>query len=237
MIHGMMIVRNEASRKLETEHTIFSSVLTSLLMICDRIVVCDDSSTDDTYRFVERLLRPGDYIFSGNERLWDKDEVSLRKMLWDITIMTANHNDWIICLDADEIIQKPSNLKYMLNMLPENIDGLGFRLYDMWNMKHYREDNLWKAHHFPWCMAIRYDENREYKWHDKKLHCGRFPANGSLRMLPTHIPIKHYGWALEEDRKIKYDRYMSIDGDGKHGILAQYKSILDAEPNLIEFGG
>jgi hypothetical protein len=124
----------------------------------------------------------------------------------------------------------------MLKALPPHVDGLGFRLFDMWDMEHYREDEYWKAHFYPWTFAVRYDANKEYVWHEKALHCGRFPANASQRMLPTMIPVRHYGWALEEDRIKKYERYMRIDGDGKHGILAQYQSILDKNPNLVKFG-
>lgn len=235
MIHGMMIVRNEASRKLEIEHNIFSTVLQNFNLLCDTTTIIDDNSEDDTFYKVMDYIK--EVVYKSPIRMWDKDEVVIRKQLWEKTIEKAKHGDWIICLDADEVIDHPTELKYILENLPPHVDGLGFRLYDMWDMEHYREDNLWKAHFYPWTFAIRYDEQKEYKWHDKALHCGRFPANASERMLPTMIPVRHYGWALEEDRKKKYDRYMRIDGDGKHGILAQYESILDEKPNLVKFGG
>ena len=84
-------------------------------------------------------------------------------------------------------------------------------------------------------MAVRYNGTMNYHWEDKPLHCGRFPKNASRAMLPTHLPIKHFGWALEEDRIQKYARYMRVDPEGQHGIMAQYKSILDKKPNLIKF--
>jgi hypothetical protein len=257
MIHGMMLVRNERSRMLQRKYGIFVTALRKLENICDRLVVIDDNSDDDkTVDFLRREFFEFDeqYIVNGKmgglyenkNRQWDKNEVNVRKQLWETTIAKANHGDWIICLDADEVlfendesgfIQDCHSLQFMLNSLPPNIDGLGFRLFDMWSMTHYRDDQHWKAHNYPWPMAVRYDANKDYVWHEKALHCGRFPANASKSMLPTMIPIRHYGWALEEDRKKKYDRYMRIDGDGKHGILAQYESILDKNPNLVEFKG
>lgn len=243
MIHGMALVRNEGSRKLETEHNIFSRFIIRMLHLTDRFVVLDDNSDDDvTLMYLETNAHQIEdekiiELYKSDKRMWDKNEVTQRQLLWENTISKAKHGDWIVCLDADELFDHPRELKYMLESLPQHIDGLGFRLFDMWDMEHYREDNLWKAHFYPWTFAVRYDEQKEYVWHDKALHCGRFPANASERMLPTMIPVRHYGWALEEDRKKKYDRYMRIDGDGKHGILAQYESILDENPNLVKFGG
>ena len=234
MIHGMMLVRNEASRDLETKHGIFTKVLESMKLLCDRLVVIDDKSTDGTVDYVSNYTSE---VYTSPERLWDKNEVKQRELLWKLTLNEANHGDWIVCLDADELIDNPRELKYMLNSLGSNVDGLGFRLFDMWSMTQYRADVLWNAHNCPWPMAIRYNASKDYVWHEKALHCGRFPANASQSMLPTMIPIRHYGWALEEDRKKKYDRYMRIDGEGKHGILAQYESILDENPNLVKFKG
>ena len=234
MIHGCMLIRNEESRRLNAEYGIFESVLDSMNMLCKRLVICDDNSDDKTFELASRYTHD---MLKTSENTWEKNEVEARQTLWNKTISEAKHGDWIVCLDADELMTNPIELKYMLKFLPPHIDGLGFRLFDMWSMTHYREDNYWKAHFYPWVFAVRYDASKEYRWHNKALHCGRFPANASERMLPTMIPVRHYGWALEEDRKKKYDRYMRIDGEGKHGILAQYQSILDESPNLVEFGG
>jgi len=245
MIHGMMLVRNESNRTLQKEHNKFAGVLTEMNMLCDTLTVIDDESTDDTVDFIQKTLKENEqylpvidlHIIENDARQWDKNEVSIRKCLWNETVKNAKHGDWIVCLDADELIDDGSAIAYVLDALPPHVDGLGFRLFDMWNMTHYREDEHWKAHFMPWVFAVRYDTSKEYVWHEKALHCGRFPANASQRMLPTMIPVRHFGWALAEDRKKKYDRYMRIDGEGKHGILAQYESILDEKPNLVKFGG
>jgi glycosyltransferase involved in cell wall biosynthesis len=234
MIHGMLLCRNESSRSLEKEYNIFSKVLKNFNLLCDTVTVIDDNSDDDTFERVMDYIK--EVVYKTQMRVWDKDELYIRKELWNKTIEKANHGDWIICLDADELIDNPEGVRFMLNNLTPNIDGLGFRLFDMWSMTHYRDDQHWKAHNYPWPMAVRYDANKDYIRHEKALHCGRFPANASHSMLPTMIPIRHYGWALEEDRKIKHDRYMRIDGEGKHGILAQYESILDPNPTLRRFG-
>ena len=233
MIHGMMLVRNEKNRKLQTDYSIFREVLEAMSDLCERLVICDDNSDDGTFELCQKYTKD---LLRTNKCTWESNELEVRKTLWNKTISEVKHGDWIVCLDADEVIDNADGLNYMLKALPPHVDGLGFRLFDMWDMEHYREDEYWKAHFYPWTFAVRYDANKEYVWHEKALHCGRFPANASQRMLPTMIPVRHYGWALEEDRIKKYERYMRIDGDGKHGVLAQYQSILDKNPNLVRFG-
>lgn len=227
MIHGMMLVKNESNRYLV-------DVLMQLKLLCDRIVISDDKSDDDTVEICRKFTKE---VYINDESLWGVDEKKARQKLWDLTIKNAKHGDFIICLDADEMFDDKhiDYIKYLLNTV-QGVDGIGFRLFDMWNDTHYRFDRYWQANLHYWCMCIRYDD-RNYIWHDKKLHCGRFPANASQRMLPTLIPIKHMGWSKKEDRIKKYNRYMYIDPNGKNGILEQYKSILDENPNLIKFGG
>lgn len=227
MIHGMMIVRNESQRYLD-------SVLQQMIKICDRLVVLDDCSSDDTAQI---CVDYGAEVYTTSEQEWIKNEVSLRKKLWEKTIKETKQNDWIICLDADEIIPDKHlpYLDYILETVSNEVDAIGFKLHDMWNETQYRDDEYWQAHKHYWTMAIRYHEYKEYFWNEKSLHCGRFPQNGAKAMLPTEIPILHMGWSREKDRLNKYNRYMKIDSDGVHGWKEQYQSILDKNPTLKNF--
>ena len=228
MIHAMILVKNEADRWLV-------DTLTQLKKISDRIVVLDDVSSDNTVDICKKFTKE---VYENNESLWGQDELLARQKLWNLTIKKANYGDWIICLDADELFVEGhlEYIKYLFKTLSSGVDSIGFKLHDMWNDTHYRNDQYWQAHNHYWCMAIKYDA-REYVWHNKKLHCGRFPANGGKAMLPTQIPIKHMGWSRETDRAKKYIRYMETDPHGVNGILAQYKSIMDKNPILAKFGG
>lgn len=227
MIHGMMIVRNESHRYIDT-------VMQQMIKICDRVVVLDDSSTDNTPQI---CMDYGAEVYTTYEREWHKNEVNLRKRLWNLTIKECKQNDWIICLDADEIIPDKHlpYLDYILNTISEDVDAIGFKLFDMWNETHYRDDEYWQGHKHYWTMAIRFRDFLKYYWNEKALHCGRFPQNSARAMLPTEIPILHMGWSREVDRITKYNRYMEIDPDGIHGWKEQYKSILDKRPNLKQF--
>jgi len=226
-IIGLMLVRNEEERWLK-------DVLIRMKLLCDKVIILDDDSTDNTAQICRNFNCE---VYTSEKSLWGVNELIQRQKLFQLGISYANNNDWLICLDADEVlvIQHISYLKHVMKSVSNGINGLAFRLYDMWNEKQYRADNLWTAHNRYWTMAIRYRENFNYEWIQRPLHCGRFPMNSSPQTMPTFIPIKHMGWSREEDRIKKYNRYIEVDPQGKHGLISQYLSILDENPNLAEF--
>lgn len=231
-IHGMSLIRNEKENYLR-------DWISQMIFLCNgKITVMDDNSYDGT---LELLQEYGFNLIRNKECLWEKNEVLARKTLWNKTIETCDHGDWIICLDADELFVK-NHIQYVVYVIKylsqyniEQVDALGFKLFDMWNDTHYREDKWWTAHLRNWCMAVRYNKNKNYEWHEQNLHCGRFPKNAAMKMSPSLIPIKHMGWSKKELRQKKYERYSRIDNENEYGIIDQYKSILDENPNLIEF--
>lgn len=234
MLYGIMLVRNESGRYLE-------KVLEQMRTVCDKIIVLDDASTDDTVEICLRYIsecREGFKIHISEQSLWETDELRQRKLLWDMACDCAKQGDWILCLDADETIANIDQLPRMIAIVEatsNRYDSIAFPLYDMWDETHYRDDELWNAHSRPWVMCVRYDPDREYIWRETPLHCGRFPLNAAEYAAITNLKIQHWGWSRENDRIEKYNRYMRSDPEGKSGSLFQYASILDKDPVLKEF--
>jgi glycosyltransferase involved in cell wall biosynthesis len=225
MLIGAMLVRNEESRYLER-------VLEQMAKVCDKIIVLDDCSTDNTPEICKEY---GAEVYPSIRSYWGTNELKQRKLLWELA--TYEKPDWILCLDADETIPR-------IDLLPDKIelaeqygcDGLAFNLYDMWDEKHYRDDELWNAHTRDWVMCVRYNPAKEYIWRETQLHCGRFPLNACEQVGQTGLAIQHWGWAREADREAKYKRYMQSDPEGEYGCMEQYQSILDEKPTLMRFG-
>lgn len=227
MIIGCMLVKNESERWLE-------KVLQQIESVCDKIIILDDCSTDNTPEICSKYGE----VFYSDKSYWGINELKQRKFLWELATHEAKDGDWILCLDADETLpesQVELVKSYMLLADEVKCNGLGFELYDMWDDTHYRDDELWNAHLRPWVMAVKYEAGKEYFWKETALHCGRFPMNSGCNIAMSPLKIQHWGWSRTEDRKKKYERYIQADPEGKNGILAQYQSILDENPNLRRF--
>jgi hypothetical protein len=145
----------------------------------------------------------------------------------------ARIGDWILILDADETFDEPKKVsEYILKADVQGCDALGFRLYDMWDNEHYREDEFWQAHKAYWPFAVKFSD-LDYFWKETPLHCGRFPMNTVVKVAGCPVKIQHWGWT--RGREEKYERYLKADPQGRIGIMEQYKSILDPSPTLRRF--
>ncbi|MEW6447568.1 MAG: glycosyltransferase [Bacillota bacterium] len=219
-----MLVRNEAGRYLP-------AVLAHAAKYVDEAVILDDASTDETVKVCREVLKDIPAFIHSNPVPGFANEISLRKQLWELAVQSSP--DWILCLDADEMFEDRvvTQIRSLVNQ--SHVDVYAFRLFDFWDMEHYREDEFWNAHLRYAPFLVRYQPEFPYQWHETPLHCGRFPKN--ITLLPTAVSdlrVKHFGWATEKDRVEKYNRYLQADPDGKYGSLEQYKSVLDPAPNL-----
>lgn len=221
---GMMLVRNEAGRYLR-------SVLEQFAACCDEIAVLDDASTDATpdlcAEFGADVYRRAESGFG--------EEWRARAQLWEHVALRSP--DWVLCLDADETLE-PGGARVLPRVLDDaeaaGARSVAFRLYDMWSPTHYRADRLWSAHTRWWPLCVRFEPQSHWEWPHRRQHVGRFPRN--LPQAPwaaVDLRVQHWGWARAEDRAAKVARYRALDPDGTQGgVLAQYASILDPDPNL-----
>ncbi|MCE5196450.1 MAG: glycosyltransferase [Negativicutes bacterium] len=220
-----MIVKNEEGRYLER-------VLRSLVGHIDAAVMIDDGSTDHTIAICREILKGIPLRLIENDHSLFAQEVSLRKQQWEETIKT--NPDWILNLDADEILEESFWLHAQELINNPDCDLYCFRLYDMWDEKHYREDAYWNAHLSYRPFLLRYQPDFAYQWNETPQHCGRFPANiFSFPALHAEARIQHFGWAVAADRIEKKKRYELLDPDAIYGIKEQYDSILDSSPRLL----
>jgi len=222
-----MIVKNEEGRYLK-------QMLNSVKQHIDEAVIIDDASTDNTINMCREILKDIPLHIIQNEKSMFDSEADLRKKQWSETIKT--NPDWILNLDADEILEEGfwDNSQKLID--DKNYDFYCFRLFDMWNATHYREDKYWNAHSMYRPFLMRYQPKFNYLWNETPQHCGRFPINTfSFPIATSEFRVKHLGWATEEDRAMKYNRYALLDPDAIYGIKSQYDSIMDANPNLIKW--
>lgn len=221
-----MIVKNEENRYLK-------QVLESAVKYIDEAVIIDDNSEDNTIKICEEILCSIPTLIIKNKKTLFHQEALLRKLQWDETIKT--NPEWILFLDADEIFEEDFE-NVVTELLQSDNYLFSFRLYDFWDMNHYREDSIWCAHKVYRPFLLKYCIDFEYEFSESNQHCGRMPKNVfRLKNALSEYRVKHYGWAKEEDRMKKYNRYMELDPNGVYGSLIQYNSILDENPNLVQW--
>lgn len=222
-----MVVHNESGRYLEM-------VLKDAIKYVDKVVIVDDASTDNTVEICESILKDVPHKIIKNKKSLFSKEYKLRKLQWNETL--KENPGWVLSLDADEMFEEKMKTEIRYLILDDSVDMYRFRLYDMWDNENYRDDELWQAHRHYGTFLIRVLPKYAYKFRKTNQHCGRLPKNlNNMSFINSDIRLKHYGWAREEDRKRKYDRYLSLDPNGKFGNMEQYKSIMDKHPHLIKF--
>jgi len=222
-----MIVKNEAGKFLE-------EVLQHAKQYIDNAVIIDDHSTDETKDIVRRVLADIPYVLVENDESKFHNEIELRKQQWEEVIKT--NPEWIINLDADEKFEDAfiTGVRELIN--EQHVFLYSFRLYDFWNETEYREDKFWNSHSRYRPFLLKFVDKFMYTWNEQSQHCGRYPNNAfQLPNKISHYRVKHYGWSREDIRKDKYLRYKKLDPNGQFGVLDQYESILDENPNLVVF--
>ncbi|MDR1663887.1 MAG: glycosyltransferase family 2 protein [Clostridiales bacterium] len=227
MLRLSMVVKNE-------EHRYLKRVLESALRYIDDAVIIDDASDDGTAALCREILKGIPHRIIENRVSKFQNEWELRTQQWDETV--KDDPDWMLFLDADEIFEESFAEGVKALTEQEEYYLYSFRLYDFWDEAHYREDALWQAHQFYRPFLLRYAKGFPYEFKKSSQHCGRMPSN--VFQQPNALSdyrVKHYGWAREDDRLAKYNRYMALDPNGADGSLLQYLSILDKEPALIKW--
>jgi len=226
MIYGLVVARNEENRYLE-------KFLQRLSTQVDKIIFTDDCSTDNTVEIAKKYAE----VYSTSENMFIKHEGALRAEAWANLGKHAKPGDWVVAIDADEILYTMDNesIKDTLDKSP--FDVVNVRRCEMWDENSYRVDKMWAPHNTT--RIFRYAANGVYK--DKRLACGSEPTyvdewvRLGNRWYDNPFIMQHLGYARLEDRVSKHERYMTLDKGEFHNII-HLQSILDNNPTLINWG-
>lgn len=175
--------------------------LTHLSMFCDDIVVCDDSSTDNSLeiakKFTSNIIQmPDDFVC----------EIAHKQKLLEKALELDP--DWIVFLDPDEIFDRNGEIGGIRKLChygsKHGIDSFLFRYYDLWQSKEkYRVDGNWSKY---WQKKLwRNTGNLQFNVYNG-LHRTQSPS-GMTNMRRANIKLIHYGFDSDEKIDEKYKKY------------------------------
>lgn len=204
----LTMVRNESSKLAQT--------LPVWSDFADGIIAIDDNSTDDTRAMLERAGADV-YANPSDDPAWG-NESGPRRLLFDK--FHRSDYDYGFWLDADMIPGR--NPRPLIE--GGWVNGVLFRLFDLWSPTEYREDDFWFGHRYPRTWIIhRPPERLQADWSDRGIHCGHLPRNLALTrpiFAPIEYSLLHYAYSTPELREAKMAQYRS-----KSDILTEHERL------------
>ena len=210
MIVASLLVRNEAG-----VDRYLRRVLENARSFCDKLVIVDDGSTDDTpaicaeFGTVERLDSDG---------WWGRDESVARALSWRLAAAAAGPDGWVFIFDADHLLEgiTPPELERLV--AGDTVNAWACPLWDAWDSEsRHRVDGLWQAWRPEsarvWLAKAQPTSYFVPEWPEAGVHSGHLPANYPVRAgrMPYGAGIRHLGYVNKEHRRLKRDKYLSCD--------------------------
>ncbi len=200
MIIGAMRVKNEA-RWIERS-------VASMLLVCDRVVVLDDHSTDGTPRLAAVCpdVRVFDSPFSGLDETRDKN--------WLLDTVISMGATWVLCIDGDEVLAA-SGAAHLRELMRSGIQCVSMRIPYLWDSEdQIRVDGVYGQ--FRRHSAFRPGRNRFTSQGANGFHCGNVPMGDRVHTITRDdIPLLHFGYMNPEDRARKFCWYNAVDPANK----------------------
>lgn len=244
-LYGLMVVRNEADRYLQ-------SCLEWHMDIFDDLFIVDDQSDDET---VELCLSYTSSVITRPDEIpsFMEHEGKFRQFAWSsmVSMLELTEKDWIVVVDADEFLVSSSaaSTRDVLDQMRFKLTGEGswasrvkkIEIFDSDDDGLYgRVDGFWKRD--AKAMIARYRE-RDGGFSNREMACGRLPAwyenqyinhPANLRPAGDDLTLLHVGYMDKNDRIEKHKRYTS---KGNHGHSRSHIESILKTPRLEKWQG
>lgn len=182
--------------------------LRHLKAFCDEIVICDDSSQDNSLEIARKytshiIVMPDEF----------KQELAHKQKLLELAL--SLNPDWIVFLDPDEVFDRHGEEGGIRSLcqygVEHGIDSFSFLYYNLWKgEENYRVDELWNKN---WQRKL-WRNTGSLKFNVREgLHLSQFPA-GLRNERRTDVKLVHYGFAGEDKVNKKFSTYQSLGQSG-----------------------
>lgn len=216
----------------------------------------DDQCTDDTMTIVNEVSRmiprPPTYVARRPDDVptFMEHEGQFRQAALDAMVQRCGlrDDDWVFVLDSDELVEfggGGDDFSDVSSRVKSDIDeamkvgqyAIRFPIYTIWGFPEdetnasvlCRVDEPWNTINEP--RLWRYREGAQFD--NVAMACGNAPtyvARSPIRECSEGLCILHYGYATPAQRKMRYERYSSLDN---HGHLPAFiESIMDEDEKV-----
>lgn len=221
MLYAVMATRNEAGRWLHES-------LAQLLTLDIPVLVCDDRSEDETVEIAQGFPNVKVSRRPNGVAPFMQHEGHFREWCWyrmGMEFPVSESDDWVVSIDADEILlgKVTPGEGPISGWTPNRHEVWGFDPED--GAPLIRVDGFWAQAQQP--RLARLQPRPDFP--DRALASGSIPSYA--RHEVGHTPwmtIMHLGYACEEDRREKYDRYT----DHPFGHNPQHIESILSQPKL-----
>ena len=198
-IVGMLRIRNEARW--------IRAVVSSILPVCEHVVILDDHSEDETAgicgAFPERVtVLPSP--FEGLDESRDKNYLLKEVMKLD--------PKWCLCIDGDEILDPAAPEVIRSELAEPRAACYSLKVVFLWDAPDtMRTDGVYGRFFRPSLFRARPGPAFLETTYGGHFHCGNVPAGMGCTAQPLDTRILHLGYMSREDRLRKYRWYNETD--------------------------
>lgn len=218
---GILRVRNEGRW--------IARCVGSILPVCERVLVMDDHSTDDTREICAAI--PGVTVlpspFTGTDEARDKN--------WLLAHAMDLKPDWIVAIDGDEMLAPGAAEQLLKAMATPGHPCISLRVWYLWNSEEQvRTDGVYGDFHRE-SVFVPNGQKFEVQRGKPNFHCGNVPYGCRQRRRVLQIPLLHFGYMHREDRERKYAWYNEIDPNNEREDTYRHVVIGDVFPESAKF--
>lgn len=196
----------------------------------DKILIIDDDSTDGTFEKCRDYSKKVIIKKSVFDDFYTQEQF-MNDEVWELVRKHAKFGDWILAQDSDEFLE-PSfiKMKYSLMQNTNLFKCYTLQFIHMWNEDSFRIDGVWGGRWVP--RFFRFEDEPMKLNLMKGVHMGGLP-NYIKRYgkIPISCGTIHYGYATDEMRKFKSEKYLKYSIYG--GDKACARSALE-KPTLVK---
>jgi glycosyltransferase involved in cell wall biosynthesis len=193
---GLLRVKNEA-RWIER-------CISSILPLCERVIVMDDHSTDETKELCAAM--PGVIVFTSPFN--DLNETRDKNLLLDTGV---DEKGWFLMIDGDEMLQSCDVPAIRTAVSETDAVCLSPKILYLWDREDQaRVDGVYGKFRRP--SLFRAGSGRfQSTVFGGNFHCGNAPLAVHRAARPIDATLLHFGYMDREDRLRKYQFYNQND--------------------------